>query len=156
MDYRYIEQLIERYFAAETSLGEERILRDFFAQDDVPAHLKVYQPLFQEEAQLSEAHLDKRFDKRLLSMTDEGHVRAHRISLYERLRPMMKAAVFVGLAAMMGVALERSSLGQTSDIGATQQTADVIPDELDASETTVLDIRSAEVIEHSDSMLLPN
>lgn len=156
MDYRYIEQLIERYFAAETSLGEERILRDFFAQDDVPAHLKVYQPLFQEEAQLSEAHLDKQFDKRLLSMTDEGHVRAHRISLYERLRPMMKAAVFVGLAAMMGVALERSSLGQTSDIGATQQTADVIPDELDASETTVLDIRSAEVIEHSDSMLLPN
>lgn len=156
MDYRYIEQLIERYFAAETSLGEERILRDFFAQDDVPAHLKVYQPLFQEEAQLSEAHLDKQFDKRLLSMTDEGHVRAHRISLYERLRPMMKAAVFVGLAAMMGVALERSSLGQTSDIGTTQQTADVIPDELDASETTVLDIRSAEVIEHSDSMLLPN
>lgn len=156
MNYRYIEQLIERYFAAETSLGEERILRDFFAQDDVPAHLKVYQPLFQEEAQLSEAHLDKQFDKRLLSMTDEGHVRAHRISLYERLRPMMKAAVFVGLAAMMGVALERSSLGQTSDIGTTQQTADVIPDELDASETTVLDIRSAEVIEHSDSMLLPN
>lgn len=156
MNYRYIEQLIERYFAAETSLGEERILRDFFAQDDVPAHLKVYQPLFQEEAQLSEAHLGKQFDKRLLSMTDEGHVRAHRISLYERLRPMMKAAVFVGLAAMMGVALERSSLGQTSDIGTTQQTADVIPDELDASETTVLDIRSAEVIEHSDSMLLPN
>ena len=156
MDYKYIEQLIERYFAAETTLGEERILRDFFAQEEVPARLKAFQPLFREEARLCEAHLDKRFDERILSMTDEGRVRARRISLYERLRPMMKAAVFVGLAAMMGVAVERSSLGPAADTEAAQQTADAIPDELDASQTKMLDIQSAEVIERSDSVLLAN
>ena len=33
MDYRFIEQLIERYFACETSLQEEQILKTFFTQD---------------------------------------------------------------------------------------------------------------------------
>ena len=40
MNYKYIEQLIERYFAAETSVAEERILRAFFteAECNVPSH----------------------------------------------------------------------------------------------------------------------
>ena len=30
MDYKYIEQLLERYWNCETSLEEEQILRSFF------------------------------------------------------------------------------------------------------------------------------
>ena len=32
MDYKYIEQLLERYWQGETSLQEEAILRSFFSQ----------------------------------------------------------------------------------------------------------------------------
>jgi hypothetical protein len=32
MDYKYIEQLMERYWNAETSMEEESILRSFFSQ----------------------------------------------------------------------------------------------------------------------------
>ena len=32
MDYKYIEQLLERYWACETTLEEEQILRAFFLQ----------------------------------------------------------------------------------------------------------------------------
>ena len=46
MDYKYIEQLIERYWDAETSRQEEQILRAFFSQDEVPEHLARYQELF--------------------------------------------------------------------------------------------------------------
>ena len=35
MDYKYIEQLLDRYFSAETTLEEERILRTF-ANDGAP------------------------------------------------------------------------------------------------------------------------
>ena len=35
MDYRYIEQLLERYWQCETSIEEERILKAFFSQDEV-------------------------------------------------------------------------------------------------------------------------
>ena len=46
MDYKYINQLLDRYWKAETSLEEEEILRAFFSQDELPAELKPYQALF--------------------------------------------------------------------------------------------------------------
>ena len=49
MDYKYIEQLLERYFKCETSLEEERILRTFFSQKDVPVTLLPYRDLFMYE-----------------------------------------------------------------------------------------------------------
>ena len=39
MDYKYINQLLDRYWKAETSLEEEEILRAFFSQDELPAEL---------------------------------------------------------------------------------------------------------------------
>ena len=46
MDYKYINQLLDRYWKAETSLEEEEILRAFFSQDELPAELKPYKALF--------------------------------------------------------------------------------------------------------------
>lgn len=42
MDYKYIEQLLERYWECETSEAEESILRTFFSQKDIPAELKRF------------------------------------------------------------------------------------------------------------------
>ena len=42
MDYKDIEQLLERYWQCETSIEEEATLRDFFSKEDVPAHLLRY------------------------------------------------------------------------------------------------------------------
>ena len=36
MDYKYIEQLLERYWNCETSTEEEQILRIFFQQKAIP------------------------------------------------------------------------------------------------------------------------
>ena len=46
MDYKYIEQLLERYWRCETSLQEEEILRMFFSQEDIPVALVPYRSLF--------------------------------------------------------------------------------------------------------------
>ena len=46
MDYKYIEQLLERYWQCETSLEEESELRSFFSEEEVPAHLLRYKELF--------------------------------------------------------------------------------------------------------------
>ena len=46
MDYKYIEQLLERYWNCETSLEEEQILRSFFHQKEIPAHLLRYKAMF--------------------------------------------------------------------------------------------------------------
>jgi hypothetical protein len=44
--YKYIEELLERFFDGETSNEEERELYRFFAQGDIPAHLRRYKPVF--------------------------------------------------------------------------------------------------------------
>ena len=44
MDYKYITQLLERYWNCTTSLEEEQILKAFFSQDDIPAELLKYKP----------------------------------------------------------------------------------------------------------------
>ena len=38
MDYKYIEQLLERYWQCETSLEEEACLRAVLIGNDVPGH----------------------------------------------------------------------------------------------------------------------
>jgi hypothetical protein len=41
-----IEKLLEKYFEAETSIAEEKELKDYFASSDVAQHLELYKPLF--------------------------------------------------------------------------------------------------------------
>ena len=41
-----IEKLLTKYFEAETSIAEEKELKDYFASSDVAQHLEQYKPLF--------------------------------------------------------------------------------------------------------------
>jgi hypothetical protein len=45
-DLNRIEELLEKYYRGETSIPEERTLRDFFAGEDVPEHLVAEAELF--------------------------------------------------------------------------------------------------------------
>ena len=104
MDYKYIEQLLERYWAAETSLEEESILRTFFSQKDIPAEMEHLRPLFTDEA-VGET-LDDDFDARILAMIDKPVVKAREVSLTQRLMPLFKAAAIVAIILTLGGALQ--------------------------------------------------
>ena len=110
MDYKYIEQLMERYFLCETSLEEERILRTFFSQKDVPVALLPYRDLFvYEQSETEEDRLDSDFDKRMLALVEEEepqHVKAKVITMQRRLRPLYKAAAVVGIILSLGLAAQ--------------------------------------------------
>jgi hypothetical protein len=80
MDYKYIEQLLERYWAAETTLEEERILRRYFlSPQPKPEHLQKYVPWF--------AALQK----------DAQPVKATPLTLRLRLMPLVKSAAMLAL-----------------------------------------------------------
>ncbi|MBR1448780.1 MAG: pyruvate ferredoxin oxidoreductase [Prevotella sp.] len=109
MDYKYIEQLLERYFEAETTLKEEQILKAFFEQNDeeMPAELRQYRSLF--AAMVQEDTLGDDFDERLLQMTEEApQVKARTISLAERLKPLFRAAAVVAIVLTLSNALNQS------------------------------------------------
>lgn len=46
MELAKIEKLINKYLEAETTLEEERILKNYFSKDDIPLHLVEYKKLF--------------------------------------------------------------------------------------------------------------
>lgn len=119
MDYKYIEQLLERYWEAETSPAEEAILRTFFSQEEIPAHLGKYRALFEYERQAAlDEPLGEDFDRRVLALvesagtgsgqSDAGKlvVPARRLTLAYRLRPLFRAAAAVAIVALIGTAAQ--------------------------------------------------
>jgi hypothetical protein len=115
MDYKYIEQLLSRYFEATATLKEEQILKAFFAQDDeeLPEALRQYKPLF--EAMEKGDVLGTDFDDRILSLigrqTDNSQSevsKARIISLQERFRPLLRAAAVVAVILTLSTAINQS------------------------------------------------
>ena len=105
MDYKYIEQLLERYWEGETTLQEEAILRAFFSQDDVPAHLMKYKSLF--DCGLQEETLGDDFDARILDcIGEETEPKAKIVTLASRLKPLFKAAAIVAILLTIGNAAQ--------------------------------------------------
>ena len=104
MDYKYIEQLLERYWEGETTLQEEAILRAFFSQQDMPDHLRKFQLLFSME---KEEPLGDDFDVRILdSIGEETEPKAKIVTLASRLKPLFKAAAIVAILLTIGNAAQ--------------------------------------------------
>ena len=108
MDYKYIKQLMERYWSCETSLEEEEILRMFFSQKDVPAELLRYKDLFTYEQRETKTDvLGDDFDERLMAMIEEpAPVKARTITMTQRLMPLFKAAAVVAIILTLGNAVQ--------------------------------------------------
>lgn len=109
MDYKYIEQLMERYWSSETTLEEENILRSFFRQDNIPAEMEPLRALFTDEA--SHQQLGDDFDAHILQLIGEEKetcqpVKARRISMAQRFMPLFKAAAVVAIILTIGGALQ--------------------------------------------------
>ena len=113
MDYKYIEQLLDKYFDATSSESEEKILKIFFSQKEIPAHLAPFADIFR----LTEDELvttpGKDFEERLMQRigiqeeTAPKHVKAQRMTLSQRLHPLGRAAAAVAIVALVGGSMYR-------------------------------------------------
>ena len=114
MDSKQIEQLLERYWACETNVEEEAMLRRFFCEEEVPSSLLPYRDLFIYQQKQSEAHLSADFDARILEKIEQVPVvKARKVTLITRLMPMLKAAAAIALLLLLGNLLQHSfSVGQ--------------------------------------------
>jgi len=108
MDYKYINQLLERYWRGESSLEEEDILRAFFNQEDIPAELSQYKPVFAYgDSQKVNDVLGDAFDERVMAMIDaEQPVKARIITMPQRFKPLFKAAAMVAIILTLGNAMQ--------------------------------------------------
>ena len=110
MDYKYIEQLLERYWQCESTQEEEEILRTFFSQKDIPAELAEQGAVFMYGNMSKKTDvLDEAFDERIMAMVDNQEtVKAKRISMRSSLQPLFKAAAIVAIVVTIGNAAQFS------------------------------------------------
>lgn len=121
MDYKYIKQLLERYWNCETSLEEEDILRTFFSQEDIPSELESYKALFTYELGESKNEaLGDDFDQKMMDIIEsQKPEKAKVISLTERLKPLFKAAAMVAIFLTLGNAAQVPFQKDTEYVGNT-------------------------------------
>ncbi len=133
MDYKYIEQLLERYWNCETSLQEEEILRTFFSQKDVPVCLLKYKDLFcYEQSETKTDVLDDDFDARMMALVEEEPkpVKVRKMKFTQSLMPLFKAAAIVAIFLTLGNAAQvafRQDDGSQNGVEAVQETPDGKP-----------------------------
>ena len=94
MNTARIEQLLERYWLCETTVSEEKELRSFFLQENVPQHLLKYKPLFEIQQGESEEKLDNQFDEKVLRMIKEEDKKTTRTF---NLRPFLQIAASIAV-----------------------------------------------------------
>ena len=108
MDFKYIEQLLERYWRCETSLEEEAQLRAFFTKEEIPEHLLRYKDLFVYQQFQQEVLLGADFDARVLAEIEVPVVKAKRMTLTARFMPLFKAAAVVAVVLSLGNVMQHS------------------------------------------------
>jgi ferric-dicitrate binding protein FerR (iron transport regulator) len=143
-DYKYIEELLESYFRAETSLQEEQILNAFFQDDQqVPQHLKAYRALFAIEEQMRRERAPQ------ASHESFGRQPAHRVNL----RPFYRAAASVAIVLCLGMAASMS-MGVTGDDKAPTAEAVENPDAEFGEMEQSLTPQSSAAVEKKDTLFL--
>ncbi|WP_443777186.1 hypothetical protein [Bacteroides clarus] len=118
MDFKYIEQLLERYWRCETSLEEEAQLRAFFTKEEIPEHLLRYKDLFVYQQFQQEEHLGADFDARVLAEIEAPVVKAKRMTLTARFMPLFKAAAVVAVVLSLGNVMQHSFFADVKEVAA--------------------------------------
>lgn len=104
-----IDQLLDKYFAGETSLSEEQQLKNYFSGSDIAPDLKEYTPLFQYFSHAREQQLSNDFDDKLfqtiesLEQKEEAIVKPIKTAKIRKLNfkfaSRIAAALLIALAA---------------------------------------------------------
>ena len=74
MDFDRIEGLLDKYWACETSLEEEKELRDFFSENTVPEKFRSVAPLFDYyNGEGEDSKLDEKFSEEVLNIIEKDN-----------------------------------------------------------------------------------
>jgi hypothetical protein len=116
MDYKDVEQLLERYWLCETSLEEENQLREFFLGDNIPEELEQYREVFVYQSVLQKAEMSADFEERLYAAIDKPPFKIKKTSFINGIAPLFRAAVFVGVFILVNNLVQHSFFKNDNDI----------------------------------------
>lgn len=119
MDYKYIEQLLNRYWECETTMEEENILRAFFKLQNLPEHFEQYKPLFDYESEQANLTTSEGFEERVLrKIQQEGNEKGEtkkKRTAFISLRPLYNAVAMVAIVCMVALAAQHTFSNQQEE-----------------------------------------
>lgn len=124
METKKIEALLGKYYEGETSLEEEKVLKNFFKKGNVPAHLQEEVAMFtyfdwsQQEVMSEEIGVEQLMPEMLTEAPKPKVSRMYKV--------MRWAAVLVGFMVMVGVGYVNFSTGIDEPIAANELVIDGI------------------------------
>ncbi len=72
MNQKYIHELLEKYWEAETSLNEEKVLQTYFESEEVPAEFAAFKPLFIAKTKSQSTKLSDNFESIFLANLEQN------------------------------------------------------------------------------------
>ena len=145
MNYEYIEQLLERYWNAETTLEEEKILKSFFSQDNIPENFQKYTPVFSAQSNIKEQGLGEDFDNRILHNIGSSN-KKHQVI------PFIKAAAAVAIMLTIGNVTGRVAQNRSEGMGSAPADTYIKNEDISA-QIKVIDARKSESISISQNII---
>ncbi len=117
MDSKHIEQLLEKYWNAETSLEEEQELHRFFQGTDVPENLKETAALFRYFETEKSRGLNENFDAAVTKQIRQRHGGkiVSMTNWFSIARVAAGVAVIVAAVYMIGHEVRKSSPTEIAD-----------------------------------------
>ncbi|OMQ10054.1 hypothetical protein [[Flexibacter] sp. ATCC 35103] len=95
MEFNKIEDILEKYFQGETSIAEEKELKDYFSSPNVAQHLEQYKPMFGYFSQVKEQKSTQELKN--LARTDEA------IPLKTKKRNVAWLSIAASVVVLLGV-----------------------------------------------------
>lgn len=138
MDYKYIRELLNRYFECETTPSEERMLRAFFSGDDVPEEFVAYKAMFDAFDQESSLKVSPSFKADLLhrvGQTSSVVARPRQFSLRIYLRPLYNAVATIAIVMLAGHVAQAIFGDGTDEMDGANMANQTITDTIDTPNT---------------------
>lgn len=96
-----IEKLLARYYDGETGEAEEKELKRFFAEEDVPAHLRAEKAIFSQLAAHPAPEVPEDLERKLSCMIDEWDTREKRTRRIKKQARILRLQWIGSIAAGM-------------------------------------------------------
>jgi hypothetical protein len=113
MDFKQLEQLLQKYWDCETSLEEEQLLREYFRGDSIPEQLKDTAALFQYFEEQKNKSVDTGFEGAVITQLKEQPKRGGKVIKLLQNTMRIAAGVAVLVAAVYFV---RQEIRKNNDI----------------------------------------
>ena len=132
MEYSEVKNLLEKYWAGETSVEEEMLLADYMSGEKVHPEFVEFKPLFSYYNEVKGLHVQEDFDEKILALIQETDQKKNTVRKFN-FSWVRVAAIFllaVGLGTFVYHSTSKHQGTNTPEVAQSSSTVDNDPEQI--------------------------